>query len=66
MARQIQTAAFNVPEYEPRRVGYYRPRILPHHLRRLWLEKQRTRKPMTQLIAEALNEYFERRQARQG
>ena len=45
MHRQIQTAAFDVPEYEPRRIGYYRPRILPHHLRRLWLEKQRTKKP---------------------
>ena len=61
MQRQIQTAAFDVPEYEPRRVGYYRPRILPRHLRRLWLEKQRTKKPMTKLVAKALDEYFERR-----
>jgi hypothetical protein len=60
MARQIQTAAFNMPEYEPRRVGYYRPRILPRHLRRLWQEKQRTKKPMTRLVAEALDEYFQR------
>ena len=62
MDRQVQTAAFDVPEYEPRRIGYYRPRILPHHLRRLWLEKQRTKKPMTKLVDDALNEYFNRRQ----
>jgi hypothetical protein len=63
MLIQIQTAAFGMPGYEPKRVGRYHPAILPHHLRRLWLEKQRTRKPMTKLVAEALNEYFERRQA---
>jgi hypothetical protein len=63
MFRQIQTAMFNVPEYELKRVGRYRHSILPRHLRRLWLEKQRIHKPMTRLIAEALDEYFERRQA---
>ena len=63
MRRQIQTGAFDVPEYEPKRIGYYRPRILPNHLRRLWLEKQRTKKPMTKLVAEALDEYFNLRQA---
>ncbi len=56
--RQIQTAVFGVPEYEPKREGTYRPKIGPKHLRRLWLEKQRTRKPMTRLVAEALDEYF--------
>lgn len=61
MRKQIQTAAFEVPEYEPRRIGYYRPRILPGHLRRLWLEKQRTKKPMTKLVTEALDEYFDLR-----
>ena len=64
MAKQIQTATFDVPEYEVRRVGTYRPRILPQHLRRLWLEKQRTNKPMTRLVAEALDEYFARREFR--
>jgi len=58
MVRHTQTAAFSVPEYDIKRIGYYRLRILPEHLRRLWLEKQRTRKPMTHLIAEALDEYF--------
>ena len=64
MRRQIQTAAFDVPEYEPRRVGDYRPRINPRHLRRLWLEKQRIKKPITKLIDKALVQYFESRQAR--
>ena len=62
MPRQVQTAAFDVPEFKPRRIGYYRPRILPHHLRRLWLEKKLTKKPMTKLIDDALDEYFRRRQ----
>jgi len=62
MRKQVQTAAFDVPEYEPRRIGYYRPRILPHHLRRLWLEKKRTKKSMTKLIDDALDEYFNCRQ----
>ena len=61
MRRQVQTAAFDVPEYEPRQIGYYRPRILPHHLRRLWLEKQRTKKSMTKLVDDALDEFFNRR-----
>jgi hypothetical protein len=63
MYRQIQTSAFSVPEYEPKGVSSYRPRIYPHHLRRLWMEKQLRRKPMTRLIAEALDEYFASRQA---
>jgi len=62
MRRQVQTAAFDVPEFEPRRIGHYRPRILPHHLRRLWLEKKRTKKSMTKLVDDALDEYFDRRQ----
>ena len=62
MPRQVQSAAFDVPEYEPRRIGYYRPRILPHHLRHLWLEKKRTKKSMTKLVDDALDEYFDRRQ----
>ena len=63
MRRQVQTAAFDVPEFEPRRIGYYRPRILPRHLRLLWLEKQRTKKPMTKLVDDALDEYFHSRQS---
>ena len=59
MHRQIRNAAIGAPEYEPERVGSYRPKIFPRHLRRLWLEKQRTRKPMTRLIAMALDDYFD-------
>jgi hypothetical protein len=59
MPRQIQTGAFDMPEYEPRRVGRYRPRINPRHLHTLWLVKERTKKPMTKLVAEALDEYFQ-------
>jgi len=61
MRRQVQTAVFDVPEYEPRRIDYYRPRILPHHLRRLWLENKRTKKSVTKLVDDALDEYFNRR-----
>jgi hypothetical protein len=60
--KQTQTAVFGVPEYEPKRTGTYRPKIGQRHLRRLWLEKQRTRKPMTRLVAEALDEYFAEQQ----
>ena len=58
MAKQIQTGAFDVPEYEPKRTGRYRVRIAPKYLRRLGLEKQRTKKPMIRLVADALDEYF--------
>lgn len=56
--KQIQTAAFNVPEYEPKREGNYRPRIQPDQLRQLWLLKQQTGKPMTLLVREALESYL--------
>jgi hypothetical protein len=55
---QWQIGVFGVPDYQPRRAGKYRPRIIPRHLRRLWLEKQRTGKPMTKLVEKALDEYF--------
>ena len=60
MIRQIQTATFGVPEYEPQREGIYRPRISARHLRRLWLEKQHTRQPITRIISSALDEYFKK------
>lgn len=56
--KQIQTAAFSAPEYEVRWEAAYRPRISRERLHRLWLLKQRTRKPITQMIAEALDRYF--------
>ena len=56
--KRIQTAAFGVPEYEMKWEGTYRPRISPENLRRLWLAKQRTGKPITKLVSEALDYYF--------
>lgn len=53
-----QTATFDVPEYDPDRMGSYRPRIKPEQLRRLWVLKQHTDKPMTLMVAEALERYF--------
>jgi hypothetical protein len=54
----MQTAAFGVPEYDPERVGVYRPRIKPEHLRWLWVLKQRTGQPITALVAEAIESYL--------
>jgi hypothetical protein len=55
----VQTAVFGAPEYEPQCRGVYRPRISPKHLSRLWIEKRRTKKPMSKIVAEALDLYFE-------
>jgi hypothetical protein len=54
----IQTAAFGVTEYEMRQEGTYKPRISPENLHKLYLLKIRTKKPITKLVAEALNTYF--------
>jgi hypothetical protein len=62
--KQIQSAAFDMPEYEVRSEGAYRPRISAAHLRHLWLLKSRTGKPMTRLVSEALDYYFESRERR--
>ena len=58
---KIQTTAFGVSGYEMRWEGTYRPRISSEHLRRLWKRKQYTGKPITELVAEALDNYFENR-----
>jgi hypothetical protein len=58
-AKHIQTACFGVPEYEMLSQFNYRPPIGYKHMRRLWLLKQQTGKPITQLVAEALDCYFE-------
>ena len=39
--------------------GTYRPRISSEHLQRLWRLKERTKKPITKLVDEALDYYFE-------
>jgi hypothetical protein len=44
--------------YNPKREGTYKPRISPAHLRGLWLLKQKTGKPITELVSDALNIYF--------
>ena len=56
--KKIQFAAFGVPEYDMNREGTYRPRISSEHLRRLWKMKQESGKPITILVAEALDNYF--------
>ena len=56
--KKIQSAAFGVPEYDMTREGTYRPRISPEHLRRLWKMKRESGKPITILVAEALDCYF--------
>ena len=56
--KQIQTAAFQVPEYEVRSHVSYRPRIRGDQVRLLWLLKLRTKKPMTVLVREALEPYL--------
>ena len=57
--RTEQELAIDNQEYDPRREGSYKPRIAPEHLRKLWLFKQQTGKPITQLVSEALDFYFE-------
>jgi len=54
----IQTSAFGVPEYEIKPGGAYKPRISPEHLFKLWQLKQTTKKPITKLVAEALDLYL--------
>jgi len=56
--RQIQTAAFGAPEYEPKSTWSYRLRIAADQLRKLWLLKQETGKPITRLVKEAIDIYL--------
>jgi predicted DNA-binding protein len=55
----IQTAAFGVAEFEMKPQANYRPRISAEHLSRLWLLKQRTKKPISKIVSEALDFYFD-------
>lgn len=57
--KRIQTAFLGVPECEVVAQFTYRPRISSEHLLKLWLLKRRRRKPITQLVAEALDVYFD-------
>lgn len=57
--RYFQTACFGVPEYEMVAEFTYRPRIGGEHMQKLWVLKRRRKKPITQLVAEALDVYFD-------
>jgi len=54
-----QKSEKGIQTFDPKRVGTYKPRIAPVHLRALWLMKQETGKPITELVSDALNIYFE-------
>jgi hypothetical protein len=58
----IQTATFGVPEYEMKPEATYRPRLSPEHLRRLRLEKLKNKKPITKIVAEAIEFYSENKE----
>ena len=57
--KQTQTAAFGIPEYELQRSEVYRPRISFKRMRRLRIIRKQSGKPITRLVAEALDKYFE-------
>jgi hypothetical protein len=55
----FQTGAFGVPEFEMKPQANYRPRISPEHLSLLWALKRKTKRPITKLVAEAIDLYLE-------
>ena len=59
--RQIQTAAFGVPEYDPVSPGTYRPRIRPEQWKSLWFLKRQTNKPIAELVRVAIDAYLSSR-----
>lgn len=54
----IQTATFGVPEYEMKVEEHYRPPVLAEHMCQLRALKRQAGKPITVLVAEALEEYL--------
>jgi len=58
MKKLIQTATFGVPEFEMKPEANYKPRISAEHLCLLWALKRKTKKPITKLVAEALEIYL--------
>ena len=58
MKKLIQTATFGVPEFEMKPQANYKPRISAEHLCLLWTLKRKTKKPITKLVAEALDSYL--------
>jgi len=59
MKKLIQTATFGVEEFEMKPEANYKPRISAEHLCLLWALKRKTKKPITKLVAEALDSYLE-------
>ena len=57
--KSIQTASFNVQEYEVVHEAVYRPRLSQEHLRHLRQIKRHTGKPISKLVAEAIDTYLE-------
>ena len=57
--KPIQTSTFNVPEYEVVHGAVYRPRLSLKHLRYLRQIKRHTGKPISKLVAEAIDTYLE-------
>jgi hypothetical protein len=58
MKRQIQTAILNVPEFEYKPQANYKPRVSARHLCLLWELKRNTGKPISKLVAEAIDLYL--------
>lgn len=63
--KQVQTRILTtVPEYEVEYTESYRPRIRADQMRRLRQIKEETGRPITQLLEEALEQYFVGREKR--
>ncbi|MFC1711176.1 hypothetical protein ACFLZ1_01175 [Patescibacteria group bacterium] len=58
MRKQIQTAILNIPEFEYKPQANYKPRVSAKHLCQLWAVKRNTGKPITKLVAEAIDLYL--------
>jgi hypothetical protein len=54
-----QKSKIETQTFDAKREGIYKPKIKPAHLRSLWMVKQETGKPITQLVSDALDLYFE-------
>ena len=48
----------NVPEFEYKPQANYKPRVSVEHLCLLWVVKRNTGKPITKLVAEAIDLYL--------
>ncbi len=55
---QIQTAILGSPEFEIKPEANYKPRVSAEHLCLLWLLKRKTGRPITKLVAEAIDLYL--------